>query len=186
MSKRNSKLHFLHFADIKNAIDQVFATFLPKGNHPFVYMSLELDPTTVDVNVHPTKHEVNFLHEDRIVERIKEIFESKLIGCNETRNLYTQQLIPGANAPSENASQNTTDATKENRVYAKDMVRSDAKEQKLEKFFGQSFTASSQAECKQLDGSPSCSQSTTQTMKVSNVTPTQLVSFRSATKANRK
>lgn len=135
--------HFL-FAGIKNGIDHVFATFLPKGSHPFVYIGLELEPNNVDVNVHPTKHEVHFLHEDRIVEKIKQTFEEKLVGCNETRSLYTQQLLPGATEPLANTSlDNDADATKETRVYAKDMVRSDSKAQKLEKFFGQSFKASS-------------------------------------------
>lgn len=118
----------------------MFGTFLPKGSHPFVYMSLELEPNNVDVNVHPTKHEVKFLHEDQIIEKIKQAFEAKLVGCNETRNLYTQQLIPGASDPLANTSIDPdAGATKETRIYAKDMVRSDAKEQKLEKFFGQSF-----------------------------------------------
>lgn len=142
-------------------------------------MSLELEPTNVDVNVHPTKHEVNFLYEDRIVEKIKQTFEAKLVGCNETRSLYTQQLLPGATEPLANTSLDANaDATKEARVYAKDMVRSDSKEQKLEKFFGQSFLASSSSpkvgvasgsQGEQSDGTSS-SQSNDQ-VKVLSVTP---------------
>lgn len=36
---------------IKNAIDQVYGTFLPKGSHPFVYMDLQIEPKNVDVNM---------------------------------------------------------------------------------------------------------------------------------------
>lgn len=110
-------------------------------------MSLELESNNVDVNVHPTKHEVNFLYEDEIVEKIKASFEAKLLGCNETKELYTQQLLPGASDPLFNTSMGRgTDQTKETKIYAKDMIRSDSKEQKLEKFFGQSFTTSSMSQ----------------------------------------
>lgn len=127
---------------MKNAIDQVYSTFLPKGNHPFVYMDLQIEPKNVDVNMHPTKHEVNFLYGDEIVGKIKAAFESKLIGCNETKELYTQQLLPGASNPSLDASDQLSSQEKEEKeekVYAKDKIRSDFKEQKLEKFFGKGY-----------------------------------------------
>lgn len=44
---------------MKKAIDDVYALLLPKGSHPFVYLSLEVNPRNVDVNVHPTKREAS-------------------------------------------------------------------------------------------------------------------------------
>ena len=35
-------------------------------------MSLEIAPSNVDVNVHPTKHEVFFLNQDSILEKIQQ------------------------------------------------------------------------------------------------------------------
>lgn len=125
----------MSFAAIKNAIDQMYGTFLPKGSHPFVYLDLQIEPQNVDVNMHPTKHEVNFLYENEIVDLIKTAFETELLGSNETRELYTQQLLPGASIPVDDDEESSQG--KEKKVYAKDMVRSDSKEQKLEKFFGQ-------------------------------------------------
>ena len=52
--------------------------------------SIEILACNVDVNVHPTKHEVHFLHEDMIVAAIQKCVEEKLHGCNESRTFYTQ------------------------------------------------------------------------------------------------
>jgi DNA mismatch repair protein MLH1 len=44
---------------LKKMIENVYITLLPKGSHPFIYLSLEINPQNVDVNVHPTKREVS-------------------------------------------------------------------------------------------------------------------------------
>lgn len=71
-------------------MEQVYSVYLPKNSHPWVYLSLELDPRNVDVNVHPTKHEVHFLREDKVIDRIRAALEEKLLGCNTSRVFYTQ------------------------------------------------------------------------------------------------
>lgn len=111
--------------------------YLAKGSHPFVYISLSIDSANVDVNVHPTKHEVHFLYEDEIMEQIKLLIERTLLGSNESRKYYSQTRLPGASDPSlKNDSQSDADVSMSQTVYAKDLVRSDSKTQKLEKFFG--------------------------------------------------
>lgn len=75
---------------LKKCIDQVYSTYLPKNAHPFVYLSLELDPNNIDINVHPTKHEVHFLNEDQIIECIATAIETKLLGSNNSRTFFAQ------------------------------------------------------------------------------------------------
>ncbi|KAL8750559.1 MAG: hypothetical protein Q9184_006386 [Pyrenodesmia sp. 2 TL-2023] len=84
---------------IKKAIEQAYSAFLPKGGHPFVYLSLDIDPQRVDVNVHPTKREVNFLNEDEIVESICNEIKLKLSLVDTSRTFTTQSLLPGAKTP---------------------------------------------------------------------------------------
>lgn len=48
----------------------------------------------MDVNVHPTKHEVHFLHEDSILERLQQLIESRLLGSNASRTYFTQVRTP--------------------------------------------------------------------------------------------
>lgn len=92
-------------SNIKKAIEQTYAAFLPKNGHPFVYLSLEIDSRRVDVNVHPTKREVNFLNEDEIIQAICEHIRSKLAAVDMSRTFMTQTLLPGADWAASNPKQ---------------------------------------------------------------------------------
>uniref|UniRef100_A0A8D1MK91 DNA mismatch repair protein MLH1 n=4 Tax=Sus scrofa TaxID=9823 RepID=A0A8D1MK91_PIG len=124
---------------LRKAIETVYAAYLPKNTHPFLYLSLEISPQNVDVNVHPTKHEVHFLHEDSILERVQQHIESRLLGSNASRTYFTQTLLPGLTGPSGEAVKSAADVTPSStgsgdKVYAYQMVRTDCREQKLDAF----------------------------------------------------
>lgn len=61
---------FVDCSPLKRALEGFYGTLLAKGTHPFVYLSLSIHPTKIDVNVHPTKKEVGFEDQDEIVELI--------------------------------------------------------------------------------------------------------------------
>lgn len=74
---------------LRKAIESVYASYLPKNAHPWLYLSLEIHPGNVDVNVHPTKKEVHFLHEDLILEALQKAVDSALLSCNTSRLTLT-------------------------------------------------------------------------------------------------
>lgn len=83
---------------IKKAIDGLYTAFLARGASPFCYLSLHIDPANVDVNVHPTKSEVHFLHEDEIVDAVVAAVDKALANANASRSFTVQTLLPGAEA----------------------------------------------------------------------------------------
>lgn len=127
---------------IKKALEQTYSTFLPKGGHPFVYLTLDIDPRRVDVNVHPTKREVNFLNEDEIIEIICDSIRVKLAQVDTSRTFMTQSLLPGSKVPTaasvpSAASSATPGSTRRalnastSKPYENNLVRTDSKLRKI-------------------------------------------------------
>ncbi len=56
----------VHNRALVAAVEQAYAGLLPTGRHPFGVVAVELDPSRVDVNVHPTKREVRLRDEGRV------------------------------------------------------------------------------------------------------------------------
>lgn len=149
--KRTTLLLFINHRSvessiIKKAIEQTYSAFLPKGGKPFVYLSLEIDPARVDVNVHPTKREVNFLNEEEIIEMVCDEIRSKLGKVDTSRTFMTQSLLSGGKTPSisrnvtvpdDDASTPTgskrTPASRSvtQKPYENNLVRTDAKSRKI-------------------------------------------------------
>ncbi|KNC53251.1 DNA mismatch repair protein mlh1 [Thecamonas trahens ATCC 50062] len=79
---------------VRKAIKALFSEYLPKKAHPFVYLDIALPPETVDVNVHPTKKQVHFMHEDEIVSLITDAIRAALLDANASRTFYSQAVLP--------------------------------------------------------------------------------------------
>jgi DNA mismatch repair protein MutL len=82
---------------VQHAILQAYRNFLERGRYPVVAIFIEISPGEVDVNVHPTKHEVRFREQGRVHDAIQNAVEAVL---KETPWLKRPPL-PGAMPPSE-------------------------------------------------------------------------------------
>ncbi|CAG8480636.1 7962_t:CDS:10 [Ambispora leptoticha] len=124
---------------LKKMIESVYSSLLPKHTYPFLYLSLEINPKNVDVNVHPTKREVLFLHEDKIIGRICDAIQENLACANSSRSFHTQTLLPGAATPSieySDAKENQDKFSKKSAIiYDHKLVRTDSHARTLDNFY---------------------------------------------------
>lgn len=52
---------FIKHAYLHHAIENAFLEMIPKDSFPGYFLNIEIDPADIDINIHPTKTEVNFL-----------------------------------------------------------------------------------------------------------------------------
>jgi DNA mismatch repair protein MutL len=69
---------FIRDKVVQHAILQAYRNFLERGRYPVVAVFIEISPGDVDVNVHPTKHEVRFREQGRVHDAIQAAVESVL------------------------------------------------------------------------------------------------------------
>ncbi|XP_072751123.1 DNA mismatch repair protein Mlh1 [Anoplolepis gracilipes] len=126
-------------SSIRKMLEEIYSVYLPKKAHPWCYISLNINPQNIDVNVHPTKHEVRFLHEDTIIERMKFALDERLAGNSASRTFYLQARLPKADITKEVLEEVLPEYSKENsdkskKIHAREMIRTDSSDQKLDKF----------------------------------------------------
>ena len=76
---------------INHAIRQAYGEHIAQGDYPAFVLFLDLDPTHVDVNVHPAKHEVRF-HQGRLVHDF--ILQGVLQALQPQADLITASSVP--------------------------------------------------------------------------------------------
>lgn len=89
-SNRNYELYFLNGRFIRSnlvarAIEEGYKSYLMQHKYPFCVLMMEVEPSRVDVNVHPAKMEVRFTEEMRVYE-----FLAKAV----KEVLYAHEMIP--------------------------------------------------------------------------------------------
>lgn len=67
------KNHYLH-----HGVQQAFEELIPKGFHPSYFLQLECDPSTIDINIHPTKTEIKFEDEKSVYAIIRSAVKKAL------------------------------------------------------------------------------------------------------------
>ena len=67
---------------ILDAISEGYKSLIPINKHAVCFLNIEIDPSKIDVNIHPTKLELKFENEQQIYVELKEHIRSSLIRSN--------------------------------------------------------------------------------------------------------
>ncbi len=91
-SSRNNQSIYINKRYVRNktitsAIDAAFSTFLMKNKYPFVLLDIELNPSNVDVNVHPSKMEVKFSNDQDVYRAVFHAVNNALLSKSSVRTL---------------------------------------------------------------------------------------------------
>ncbi|ORY48174.1 DNA mismatch repair protein MutL [Rhizoclosmatium globosum] len=128
-------------SNIKRAMENLYSVYLPKNAHAFCYISLEMKPQNVDVNVHPTKKEVMFLNEEKVIEALCDTIKDKLANVNDSRMFKPAQIVTTTAKLSQITNTADSSSTKSKPIistptYRKEheMVRTDSRLQTLDSF----------------------------------------------------
>ncbi|CDE45325.1 dNA mismatch repair protein MutL [Clostridium sp. CAG:768] len=81
----------------QKAIDTAYKSLIANGKYPFVVLNLEIPPSDVDVNVHPTKKEVRYKNTNQIFNFIYTSIQAGLANYVEKNTINPQQYTPNEN-----------------------------------------------------------------------------------------
>ena len=95
-SNRSNQLFFVNKRYIKDktlsaATEQAFKGLIPIGKYGFVVLNIKMDPSKVDVNVHPAKLEVRFEEENKIFQSIYHAIKDTLLKNELVANTEKQE-----------------------------------------------------------------------------------------------
>ena len=71
---------------VRDAVVDAYDTQLAPDRYPFAVVNLAVDPSTVDVNVHPRKYEIRFADEEGIRTQIRAAVEGTLLDAGIVRS----------------------------------------------------------------------------------------------------
>ena len=64
--------------DLNRVINDSYHSYKPDNRYPIVVLNIVVDPTLVDVNIHPTKMDIKFSNFDNLLELVSNMIKTKI------------------------------------------------------------------------------------------------------------
>ena len=128
---------------LRRAMLQAFAAHLPTSPpaQPFIYLSLQVKGSRVDVNVHPSKRQVFLLDEAEVIKAVLRALDEQILSRQyQTQAMQSIVIDNKSNSKSTNSIKNPR-MKPSNELYPSQRVLTDAKNSKIDSFL---FHSSSQ------------------------------------------
>lgn len=82
-SSRNNMITLVNGRIVRNselnrAINDAYHTYKPDNRYPITVLKIEVDPSLIDVNIHPTKQDIKFSKMTELIEQIDKMIKDKL------------------------------------------------------------------------------------------------------------
>lgn len=78
---------------ITDAIISGYHTYIPEGRYPIALCSVTIDPTLIDVNVHPTKMQIKISNEDEIASNICQMTKDLLKSASMIPDIKESEVV---------------------------------------------------------------------------------------------
>lgn len=75
--------------DINRTINDAYHSYKPDNRYPITVINITVDPSVIDVNIHPTKMDIKFSKMDTLLELIKDTIKEAITG----RNLIPEVVV---------------------------------------------------------------------------------------------
>ncbi len=66
--------------EINKAINEAYHSYKPDNRYPITVINIEVDPSVIDVNIHPTKMDIKFSKMDSLIDLISKTVTSAITG----------------------------------------------------------------------------------------------------------
>lgn len=78
---------YVNNKDVSSFIEEKYKSLIPINRFPIYVIFIDIKPSLIDVNVHPTKQEIKFINQQEILDALNSAISEVL-----TKNLYIQKV----------------------------------------------------------------------------------------------